>query len=614
MAASSFEMLGGAVKMIKKNSGNAILSKLFFRLLPIQVLLVAMGAVNSIIDGAVAGRFVSAETVGVIGLFYSMVQVISAVNSVLLGGTAVLCGRYMGRGEMQKTRGIFSLNLTVSLLIGSLLTVVCFLFPGQISAMLGANDTLRQPLMDYTVGFAVGIIPQLLAGQLASFLQMERKDKLGYVGIAAMLVVNIVLDVLFVAVFRMDVWGLALATALANWVYFLILASYYFTKKAQLRYSFRSIFWSELPGMVRIGLPGATLVFCLAVRSLVINRILLRYAGQDGLSAMSAFNMVCCLFIAMCLGAGAVVRMLTSIFMGEEDRDSMKSLIRIAFTQCLLLSVAVGAVVVLLSSVMTSIFFTDPTSNVYILTRQIFVIYGFCVPLVLMCSVPSNYLQAMGHSVFVNIQSVFDGLLGMVIPAVILAPVMGAMGVWLANPIGIVLTILLVPVYALIFWKRVPRSLDEWMFLKSDFGVSDEDRLELTITRIEEVTQTAAQVQAFCDAHGTAGRTAYLAALSLEEMAGNVVRHGFAADKKAHSVNCRVVYTKKGILLRIKDDCIPFNPQEWMDMVKPDDPTRNIGIRMVYRLAQDVSYQNLLGLNVLTIVLSDEGEKPHDGT
>ena len=90
-------------------------------------------------------------------------------------------------------------------------------------------------------------------------------------------------------------------------------------------------------------------------------------------------------------------------------------------------------------------------------------------------------------------------------------------------------------------------------------------------------------------------------------MAGNVVRHGFKADKKAHSVNCRVVYTKNGIMLRIKDDCIPFNPQEWMDMVQPEDSTSNIGIRMVYRLAQDVNYQNLLGLNVLTIVLSDEG-------
>lgn len=593
--------------MSRKADGGAMLSKLFFRLLPIQILLVAMGAINSIVDGAIAGRFISAGTVGVIGLFYTMVQVLSAVNAVLLGGTTVLCGRYMGRGEMQKTRGIFSLNLTVTLLIGALFTAVCLLFPAQVAEGLGADASLRRPLMDYIIGFAVGIIPQLLAGQFSSFLQMERKDKLGYIGIGAMLVANIVLDVLFVAILKMDVYGLALATALANWLYFLILVSYYFTKKAQLRFSFAAILWNDLLPMIKIGLPGAMLVFCLALRSLAINRILLRYAGQDGLSAVGAFNMVCCLFIALCLGAGAVVRMLTSIFVGEEDRDSIKNLIRIAFTRCLALSVVVGVVIVLLAPALTGIFFADSASRVYQLTRQIFAIYGFCVPLVLMCSVPSNYLQAMGHGMFVNIQSVFDGLLGMVIPAMILAPHMGAMGVWLANPIGIVITILLVPVYAFIYWKRVPRSLDEWLFLKAEFGVSDQDRLELAITCKEDLVQTAVQVQAFCEAHGTAGRTAYMAALCLEEMAGNVVRHGFAADKKQHSINCRVVYTQKGILLRLKDDCIPFNPQEWMDMVKPDDPTRNIGIRMVYRLAQDVSYQNLLGLNVLTIVLSDEG-------
>lgn len=583
-----------------------MMSKLFFKLLPIQVLLVAMGAINSIVDGAIAGRFISPETVGVVGLFYSMVQVLSAVNAVLLGGTAVLCGRYMGRGEMDKTKGIFSLNLTAAFLIGLLISALCLLLPGPMADVLGANEQLRQPLILYITGFAIGIVPQLLAGQLSAFLQMERQDKLGYIGIGAMLFVNVVLDVLFVAVFDMDIYGLAMATALANWVYFLVLVSYYFTKKPQLRYNLRSICWHELPVMIKIGVPGAMLVFCLAIRSLVINRILLQFAGEDGLSAMSAFNMVCCLFIALCLGAGAVVRMLTSIFIGEEDKDSIKCLIRIVFTRCLALSAAVGLVVLLLSSALTSIFFSDPSSNVFILTRQIFRIYALCIPLVLICNVPSNYLQAMGHGVFVNIQSIFDGLLGMVIPALILAPVMGAMGVWLANPIGIIITILLVPLYAFIYWKRAPRSADEWMFLRPDFGVADADRLELTITELDDVTNTARAVQQFCQAHGTDKRTAYLAALSLEEMAGNVVRHGFIADKKGHSVNCRVVYTKSGIILRIKDDCIPFNPQEWMDMVKPDDITRNIGIRMVYRLAEDVSYQNLLGLNVLTIVLSNE--------
>lgn len=53
-----------------------------------------------------------------------------------------------------------------------------------------------------------------------------------------------------------------------------------------------------------------------------------------------------------------------------------------------------------------------------------------------------------------------------------------------------------------------------------------------------------------------------------------------------------------------KDGCVPFNPKEWYEMTGDSDPTSNMGIRLVYGLAHDVNYQNLLGLNVLTIKLS----------
>ena len=583
--------------------------RLFFRLLPVQILMVAMGSVNCIIDGAVAGRFINADTVGVIGLFYSMVNLLTAVSSVLLGGTSVLCGKYIGRGEIQKTRGIFSLNLTVSLIISALITAICFLFPGWVADVLGADAHLKGALEIYIVGFAIGIIPKQLVEQLAAFLQLERRAVLGYAGIAGMLLTNIVLDVLFVAVFKMEVWGLALATTLANWIYFLILLPYYFTKKAQLRYSLRSICWRELAGMVKIGLPGALLVFCLSVRGPIINRILLQHAGQDGLSAMSAFNMVSGLFIALCLGISAVVRTMSSVFIGEQDRDSIRALMHIALSKGLVLCAIVGVIVFAVSGPITSLFFSDPGADVFRMTQQIIRIYAFCIPLVLLCNVPTNYLQALGHSAYVAVQSVFDGLLAMVIPAVILAPAIGVMGVWISHPIGMIITILLVPVYGLICWKGLPRSADAWLFLKDDFGASEGDRLVLSISSMEDVTRTAAQIQAFCEDHGTARRTAFMAALCLEEMVGNIVRHGFSAGQRTHSIDCRVVYTSQGILLRIKDDCRPFNPGEWMDMVAPRDPARNIGIRMVYHLADDVSYQNLLGLNVLTILLSNENKE-----
>lgn len=593
----------------KTMQDNAMLTRLFFKLLPVQIMVVAMGSINSIVDGVVAGRFVSAEAVGVIGLYYSMVNILSAVGSVLLGGTSVLCCKYMGSGSMEKTNGIFSLNITVTLLIGAGMTAVSFLFPGMIADFLGADALLRDSLRIYVVGYAIGLVPQLLAQQIAAFLQLERQSARCYAGIVGMIASNVFFNVFFTAGLNMGIWGLALATALSNWVYFLILVPYYFGRKVQLRYHIRAVLWRELPELLLIGLPGAVLVFCIAVRSLFINRILLTYAGQDGLSAMSAFNMVCGLFIAFCLGTGSVVRMLTSIFMGEKDRDSIKAVMGIALTKGLALSVAVAAVVVAVSGLLAGVFFPDSASNVYVLTRQIFVIYGFCIPLVLICNVMSNYLQANGQAAFVAVHSAFDGLPSMLIPAFLLAPHMGAMGVWLSNPIGILLTILLVPVYGCIYWKRWPGTVDEWLFLKPSFGAADTDRMELSIDRLSDVTKTAVQVQAFCLAHGTSRRVAHFAALCLEEMAGNVVKHGFSADRKPHKVNCRVVCTGREILLRIKDDCIPFNPREFADMISPEDPFRNIGIRMIYRLADEVTYQNLLGLNVLSIRLTDEAHE-----
>ena len=70
-------------------------------------------------------------------------------------------------------------------------------------------------------------------------------------------------------------------------------------------------------------------------------------------------------------------------------------------------------------------------------------------------------------------------------------------------------------------------------------------------------------------------------------------------------VEIRVVILQERVVLRIKDDCIPFNPKECYEMTASGDPFANVGLRLVYGIAQDISYQNLLGLNVLTITLSD---------
>lgn len=119
-----------------------------------------------------------------------------------------------------------------------------------------------------------------------------------------------------------------------------------------------------------------------------------------------------------------------------------------------------------------------------------------------------------------------------------------------------------------------------------------------------DAAETAQQVQTFCTQHGLSRKTGSHTGLCLEELAENIVRFGFRADKKRHDIEVRVVLKKEAVILRIKDDCIPFNPQEWYEMTTPaGNPTKNVGIRLVFGIARHIEYQNMLGLNVLTVIL-----------
>ena len=55
------------------------------------------------------------------------------------------------------------------------------------------------------------------------------------------------------------------------------------------------------------------------------------------------------------------------------------------------------------------------------------------------------------------------------------------------------------------------------------------------------------------------------------------------------------------MILRIKDDCIPFDPKERSSVFNPDDPSKSMGIRMIYRIMEEIEYRNMFGLNVLTV-------------
>ena len=126
--------------------------------------------------------------------------------------------------------------------------------------------------------------------------------------------------------------------------------------------------------------------------------------------------------------------------------------------------------------------------------------------------------------------------------------------------------------------------------------------MEEEIHNMQEVAAVAEQAEQFCLRHGQSPKVSNHIALCIEEMAGNIIRHGFSMDDKKHHLSVRVLYKKDQWILRFRDDCGPFDPVRYV----PAEGADAIGIRLAMTLAKEANYTNSLNLNNLTLKLSGE--------
>ncbi len=136
-----------------------------------------------------------------------------------------------------------------------------------------------------------------------------------------------------------------------------------------------------------------------------------------------------------------------------------------------------------------------------------------------------------------------------------------------------------------------------------------EDSIELetsktiSIKTIEDVVNVSRDIELFCVENNIDKKKAMIAGLCCEEMATNIIEHGFTKCKNPNSkvIDIYVGITGDTVNMRIKDNAVAFDPH--IKLQNNDDPTSNIGIKMVSKLAKQMNYQNTFGLNVLAITL-----------
>ncbi|MBQ1468609.1 MAG: ATP-binding protein [Solobacterium sp.] len=579
-----------------------IIKQLMFRLLPIQVLLAAVGAVNGIVTSFFASNYIGIDAMSAVGLYSPVNMLIGATGTIFAGGCAIICGQYLGQNDHGKLQDVFMLDLGITSLCAVCFTVLLVCAGSlNLTGFFTTNEVLRPIFNRYILGQAIGILPMMIANQLPAFLAMENQGKRTVQASVVFIIVNLILDYVFIQVLRWQEFGLAMASSLGAWIFMAVQAQYFFSEQSLLKISFGHISTGELFRIIAVGFPGAASYLFQTLRGLLVNKMLEIHVGSMGLSAFSAANNLLGIFWAVPAGMLAVSRLLIGISIGEEDRRTLADIMRVMFRRYLPLMFAVDLCIIVCAEPLTSLFFHDPEVPVFRMMADGLRILPLCMPLSIIEMHFACYGQASGKQVYVHTLSFLDGVLCVAGFSYMLIGVMGINGVYTANVLNGIVTTLYIIFYAWFKKKHMPRNMDDLMVIPENFGVPEEDRIDISIHTMEEVVTLSQRIQNFCEEKGIDTKRAYLAGLSMEEMAGNVVDHGFTKDKKNHTIDVRVVYKDDHVLLRIRDDCVPFNPEERRVITEGNDPVKNIGIRMIYRMAQDIRYQNLLGLNVLTI-------------
>lgn len=584
------------------NDDLQMICKLMFRLLPVQVLLAMASAVNSIVSSYFATNYVGMEAMSAVGLYSPIWMLLGAIANLIAGGCAILCGKSLGANDSKKLQQVFSLDLALAFLAAAVFTVLMLcisLF--HLSGMFTADVSLWPAFERYVAGMAIGIIPYFLYNQFPVYLTSENKGNMTILASIVYIIVNLVLNILFVKVLHMEEFGLALSSAIGMWIFMAVEAYHFFTKDSHLKVTFDVIPWKQGTEVFRIGFPGAASYIYQTLRGLILNRLLESFCAAGSLSAFALANNVMSIFWALPAGMANVSRLMFSVSHGEEDRQGLVGTMKVMFRYFIPLMCIVDAAIIVSSPIITSLFVKDIASPAFAMTVSGLRILPLCMPLSIILMHFTAYGQVSGKSVFVNIASILDGVVCVAGFSMLLVHPLQINGIYIANVLNGVVTTLFVVLYAMFKLKRMPRNTEDLMVIPDSFGVTKDERIDISVKSMEEVIEVSKRVQDFCLEKGIDSKRAYLAGLCMEEMAGNIVEHGFVKDKKKHSIDIRVAHKNDKIILRIKDDCIPFDPKERNKLENGDDLTKNIGIRMIYQIMKDIDHQNMLGINVLTI-------------
>ena len=584
----------------------SIVEKVYKKSLITFILSSTSGSIGTLVDGAFIGNFLGVEAVAAYGMIWPFTLVLGLIGSILAGGSRSLYTGLAGHGKTDEANRTFTLAfLAAAVMAGGMIALV-YSFRTPLAGVLGANGehaSLRPLIEQYLSALVLGLPFDSMSRVIAAYMVMDSDNSRVVLATVAGTVTDIVVDSLAIFVFHGGMFALALATAVSQVVYFSVLCTHFRRKKRMLRFSFRGI-GKELYRIGRIlysGLPTGTARIAGAVGGILINHIIAGSSTSVFIAAYSVHKSVTSLFNATYIGVADTVWTLSSIYFGEEDRQSLVKLQRTAFRIGLYVTGFTAVLILFLARPLASIYLGRQSADALALGTEAARLVALSLPLYMLAYMFEDYLMGVQRFHAANFYNLVLEL-NVHVPAVwVMVALMGGRGAWFATPV----TLLFMIVDSLFYIRHRGTGkgfLNKCLLLPRDFGAPADKELSITADTLLEVVGMSHLAGLFCRENGISPKNSNTLALCIEEIGKKIIEHGFG-DGKPHAINIRILVKEDGLILRIRDDCKPFNLPEQYELTRSDedDPAGNVGIRMVMDTCKDVQYLSTMSTNNLII-------------
>ena len=323
-----------------------------------SIVMMVFTSIYSVVDGFFISNFAGKTAFAALNLIWPFLMILGGMGFMIGTGGTALVSRYLGAGQEERARRYFSMLVEFTAVLGLILTAIGLIFMEPIARFLGATEEMIPDCVLYgriVIAFNVAFMFQNV---FQSFLVAAEKPRLGLVATVSAGVTNMVLDALLVGVFRWGLAGAALATGLSQTVGAVIPLVFFLDREngSALHFSFTPM--EAQPLLQACGNGASELMSNISgsIAAMVYNFQLLKFLGEDGVSAYGVIMYVGFIFVAIFVGYSIGSAPIISFHFGAENREELKNMFRKSYLLMAVWGIAMALAAYLLAGPLAKLF------------------------------------------------------------------------------------------------------------------------------------------------------------------------------------------------------------------------------------------------------------------